>query len=315
MPINPFLFNAAILAASIFIIFKAADYVVEGISSYAKKLGLSDYLVGFLIVSMVASAPEIVASFNGILMQDLDVTFGTILGTNMIHLVLILGILILFARKVVLRSPVLEKYRVILMLFYALPILLISDGQLSRPDGVVLLAAFAFYIFFVWSIEGTLGKLKKEVKLKAIWKDALLFILAILAVLLAGRWLVYSAVNLANLLKIPTFFVALTVIAFSSALPDFAIMFRALRRKHFEIGAGEALGSALFELLFYFGLISTIYTITITFSKIMFVSILLLISIGILLFNLRRKVTWRLGLILVLIYLVFISFEIVKNFV
>src|SRR3989344_5217494 len=89
---NPLVFYCIIGAASLIIVTKSSDLLVYGISNYAKKLGISDYLIGFLVVSIGTSLPELVASFNAALLKQGEMVLGTILGSNMFKIPL-LGIL------------------------------------------------------------------------------------------------------------------------------------------------------------------------------------------------------------------------------
>ena len=90
---TPLVFNLIIIVASFIILVKASDLTVFGITNYAKKLGMSDYLIGLVIVSITASIPELVASFTGAVINSSGIVFGTILGSNIAGFTIILGIL------------------------------------------------------------------------------------------------------------------------------------------------------------------------------------------------------------------------------
>lgn len=313
--IDPFLFNIAVIIFSLIILFYSADLIVLGISNYAKKLGLSDYIVGLFVVAAAASTPEVIASLVGLTIQEEGVFFGTILGSNMIHMALLTGILVLIGKNVNLGSKILEKSLVFLWIILMLPFVLILDGTLSRADGLILLAAFGFYLIILWRKEGKLGKLKKNVKLKTLWRDMFIFVGSLVALLLAGRWLVFSSVQVATLLSIPSYFVALTVISIGTTIPDLTVELRSMFRGHTAIGVGDALGSLVIELLLFFGIVALIKPITTNLMSIANAGIFLILSITLLLYFIHiKKVTRRHGVIMLSLYAAFLAIEIFGTF-
>lgn len=310
---NPVLFHSIIVILSIFVMFKAADYLVEGISGYAKKLGLSDAIIGLLVVAMAASSPEIISSLMGFLAGAGNVGFGAIIGSNMVHVGFALGILALVGRRTSLEAGIFSRHKLMMWAAIMLPLLLALDGELSRVDGVLLLAVFTLYVVRLWRMEGTLGRLKRTVRLKAIWRDAFVFLGCLAAVLLAGRWLVFSSVQLANVLGIPAYFVALTIIGVGTTMPDLAVELRSLFKEKAAIGLGDLLGSLMLELVLFFGILSVISPLKVDISTTINAFFFLALAITTLMLLMRRKaMNWKHGLLFLSYYAVFISIEIWK---
>lgn len=314
---NPYFINLLIVFASLYILFKAADLLVFGISDYAKKLGLSDYLIGLVVVAMAASMPEIIASLMGLEYQQSGVLFGAIIGSNMVHVALALGVLAivggLLGKKVNVECKILDKALLPMWIMLMLPFLLISDGHLTRPDGVVLVGIFALYILLLWRQEGTFGKIKKKVLLEKLWRDIFIFVGCLGALLLAGRWLVFGAVNLAKLFNLTPYFISLTIIGIGTTIPDFAIELRALLRKREAIGIGDILGSLAIELVLYFGIVAIFNPLTIDLNSVMIAGIFLMSCITLMLYFINKKfVTWKDGILLTGVYLVFLAIEWIK---
>lgn len=313
---NPYFFNILVIIASLFIIAKAADLLVDGIADYAKKFGLSDYLIGLVVVAMAASMPEVISSLTGLAINDIGVMFGAILGTNMVHMALVVGVLVLIGgKKLDLECKLLSKKKVMLWAMLMLPFVLLLDSELSRLDGIILVAAFGFYLITLWRAEGTFGKIKKQVKLESLWKDAFIFIGALVALILAGRWLVFSSTIISHNLSIPPYFLALTIIGVGSALPDFMVGFKSVLKGHTGIGIGDVIGSTVIELVLYFGVVAIIHPIKISILTIWPVAIFLPIAITVMLFLMqKRMITARHGILLVGIYAAFILVEIARLF-
>ena len=102
-------FNIVLILISLFIILKASDLVIYGITGYAKKLGLSKYLAGLVIVSIAASMPEVISSLSGLLSGHEEMMVGAILGNNMVHMALLVGVMAVVGRKMKFESTLLEK--------------------------------------------------------------------------------------------------------------------------------------------------------------------------------------------------------------
>lgn len=305
---NPLFFHGFIILFSMIIIIKAADIAVMGISDYAKRFGLSDYIIGILVVSLASSVPELVSSINGEIIGDGGIIFGTILGSNIVELTLVLGSVALVGRKLLLECKVLEKTKSDIFILIILPFILIFDGTLSRLDGAILVFAFMFYVFILWHKEGELGHIKQEVPIKYLWRDAFLFIGCLAAIMLGSRWLVHSSVSVANELGISSYIVALIVIGIGSSVSDGSIGVRAAMQGHHEVGIGNILGSNVVKSTLFFGVLALLNPITFPFSRLWIIILFTLGATGLTLFFMSKKVMhWRQGLIMLALYLVFLA--------
>jgi len=306
-------FNVIVILVSLFIILKASDLVIYGVAGYARELGLSKYIAGLVIVSIAASMPEVISSLSGLLAGKEEMMVGAILGNNMVHMALLVGIMALVGKKIKFESTLLQKSKFLMWVILLLPLGLFLDGRLGRIDGLVLILVYGIYLGFLWKKEKRAGKLKERVHLKDIWKYGLVFLGSLLAMLMAGRWLVMGAVDIAAMLNLPTFFISLTVIGIGSAIDDFAIGIRSVLKGKQEIGIGDALGSILNELVLFFGVVALIRPIEISLNTTWSALLFLVLSISlVMLFLKRKKMGWKEGLLMVGIYVVFIAVEIAK---
>lgn len=310
---SPILFHSIIVLLSLFVMFKAADYLVEGISGYAKKLGLSDAIIGLVVVAMAASSPEIISALTGFLSGHGAVGFGAIIGSNMVHVGFALGLLAIVGRRRPLEVGIFSQQKFMMWVALMLPLLLALDGQLSRVDGVLLLLAFCIYMGKIWQLEGTLGRMRKNVRLTTLWRDAFIFLGCLAAVLLAGRWLVFSSVGLAQEFGIPAYFIALTIIGVGTTMPDIAVELRSLFKQRATIGLGDLLGSLMLELLLFFGIVSIIRPLEVQVLTVANAFFFLALSMTTLMLLMRGKeLTWKHGLLFLGYYVAFITIEIWK---
>ena len=139
--LNPLLFHSIIILASLVIVAKSADMVVYSISDYAKRLGVSDYLIGFLVVSIGTAIPELVASITGAMAGVGAIVFGTVFGSNLFKIPL-LGLILLIAKNVKIKQNIGGNAPIVTFFIILFPLALVIDGVLSKTDGVILIIAF-----------------------------------------------------------------------------------------------------------------------------------------------------------------------------
>lgn len=310
----PLAFHAVIILASLAIIVKAADYLIRGITDYSEDLGLSGYITGMIVVALAASIPELVSSIMGVVAEDPGIVFGTIIGSCVSGLALGLAVLAMVGRKINLKSKVLKKTEMMVFILLIIPFLLVADGVLSRIDGAILVLLYFAFTVILWKKEGELGSLKKEVKLKRIYKDALLFILALAAILLSSRWLVFSSIEASKIIGVSTYYISLIVIGIGATIPDITVGIRSIFRGNSDIGIGDVLGSELIKLLLFLGVIALIRPLSIDFSILLTAIVFIVISLGVTFYYTEKgRMNWKNGLLLLLLYFAFIIIELLKK--
>lgn len=306
----PLLFYGLVITGSLIILSKASDLAVYGISDYAKRLGLSDYIVGLVVVSLAASMPELVSAINGAVLGEGGIIFGTIMGSNIVELTLVLGALAIVGGKIKLEVSILSKTKLLLFFLNLLPFILIFDNVISRPDGIILLVSYFVYLGILWKNEGKLGHIKKNVKIKSIYRDCLIFAGCLVAILLSSRWLVFSSVQAAHIIGIAPFYIALTVIGIGSSMSDISVSIRSVMQGHTDVGFGNALGSNLAKSLLFLGIIAIIQPIEFGFGQLINVLIFTVITLWFVLSWVKtRVVDWKKGLLLLGIYTIFLIVE------
>ena len=304
---HPLLFHLILIAASLGIMLKAADLLVFGITDYARKLGFSDYLIGLVIVSFGASIPELVSSIMGVAAGESTIIFGTILGSNIGGLCLVLGLVSIIGKKLKTNKKVLEKTGPIMFGLALIPIIFMINGVLSRIEGIILILVFVGYNYYVYKKEGEAGKVKKSVKIKRIYRDMFVAVGALLAIILAGRWLVFSSIEISNIFLISPFILAITIIAIATQIPDLAISIRAVLQGHQDVAFADILGSSLTKLLLFFGFFALITPLRMDPKLLMFAMIFMVAGLGaVLLFARRGYLNRKQGFVLLAMFIAFI---------
>jgi len=307
MAVPALIFHFAMIIASLFVIVKAADYLVYGISHYAKKLGLSDYLIGFVVVGLATTVPELVPALLGVYYDNSGIIVGTILGSALCSISLMLGTMGIVGRHVKTESKLLHGKRKWIPILTILPLILLWDSVLSRWEGAALILLYIIFLGSLWRKEGRVGHMKERVFLKHIWKPASIFLGCLVAILLVSIFLVDSALKISEILNIPSFLIALLVIGVGTSLPDLTVQLRSLKHGHADLGMGNVLGGIICEMLLLLGIIALIKPIEIAFMTVVPVGLAFFVSVILAMhFTKHGVINWKHGMTLVIIYLVFI---------
>ena len=247
------LMQVLILLAGLAMVVIGADALVSGSSSLARRSGISEFVIGLTIVGFGTSLPELVVSLNGAIAGSSDISIGNVLGSNIFNTLLILGITAVIAPIAITRGNLRRDIPVcfaVTALFIGLGLL---GGRIGRIDSALMLLVFAAYMFFCFRIntpdkEETLSEKPLSVALSVV------FIVAGLAALVVGgRLFVRSAVEIAKAIGVSQKFIAVTVLAGGTSLPELATCIVAAIRKKGGLALGNILGSNIFNLLLIIG--------------------------------------------------------------
>ncbi len=305
---HPLLFNIGIMIVSLAILMKAADLLITGSVNYARKFGMADFVVGFIILGIGTSLPEFVAAVMGSTLEDAGVVFGTVLGSAVVTVNLVLGIQTIVAKKLPFESKSLGRLKYLVPAFMLLPILLVLDGLLSRIDGAILLAIFFGYLFILWRREGKTGHMR-NVKLKLVWKDIFVYLGALAALLLGARFLVSSAIISSTLMGIPSYVIALFVIGIGASLGDLLVDLRSIKAGHSNVAVGDVLAGLLVETLFILGAVALMKPVAISPAPLFLSAAFAVLPLALLLITTKELRRWH-GIALVSSFAVFAVIQI-----
>ncbi|MGB9748374.1 MAG: sodium:calcium antiporter [Candidatus Woesearchaeota archaeon] len=295
-----------------------ADLVIKSVSSFAKKLGASEYFIGFIVVAIGTSTPELInaliASLTALKTNDSffknslgNIVVGNMIGANILNSLLVFGIMALVAKKLFVEEDVINKSTFLTLILVVLPLILSLDGFLSKVDGLILIFAFLFYVKDLWDKEASLGRLEKDVPLRKLINEFVVFGLGITIVIISSKYFVVSAVKIADFLRIPSFIIGLTLVSFGTTLPELSVGVLSSFKGHRNIGFGNILGSVVFNILFILGLTALINPISIDIDSFLISFMFMICGFYIaILFLDKKTITWREGLGLLVLYLTFL---------
>ena len=223
------LIQIAILLAGLVLILMGANWLVDGSSSVARRFGISEFVIGLTIVGIGTSAPEMVVSFLSSFQGKSAMAVGNIVGSNIFNTLMILGATALVAPVTITKSNLRKDIPLNIMVTLLLIILgrsatmlgIGSSDTLNRLEGLLLLGIFAFYLWssFKSGKEETEDAVNDNIKPAM---SALMIIGGLAGLIIGGRLFVNSATQIAQIAGLSEKFIAITIMAAGTSLPELA---------------------------------------------------------------------------------------------
>jgi cation:H+ antiporter len=242
-----------------------ANWLVDGAASLAKKLNISNLVIGLTVVAFGTSMPEFVVSFISALNNKTDIAVGNVVGSNIFNILFILGISAFLYPISVQRSTIWKEIpysllAAVVLLFLANDVILDNEtqGWVSRIDGLVLLSFFAIFLYYSTEISKNVSDSENEVKEFTILKSIFLLIVGLVGLIFGGRFMVNSAVDIARVLGISEAIIGLTIVSIGTSVPELATSIVAAMKKNSDIAIGNVVGSNIFNIFFILGISATI---------------------------------------------------------
>lgn len=310
--------NILLLIVGMVLLIKGADFFVDGSSSVAKKLKIPSLVIGLTLVSMGTSAPEasvsITSSINGLS----DISLGNIIGSNIFNLLIVMGVSLLFVPIFVSKETLIFEFPFVILItsLLALFSFVISPQEISRIEGLILLALFIFYLVFIILRAKKNPDKEEELPKEISWFKSIAFIvLGLLGVILGGNWVVSSSSFIAKQLGMSDALVGLTIVAIGTSLPELVTSFVAAKKGENEIALGNVLGSNIFNILFVLGLSSTISPLQIKENIVVDVVFCIVMTVVVLIISLKKKELKKLsGVLFISLYILYFVYIILRNY-
>lgn len=238
-----------------------SDILVDGASAIARKSGVSQFVIGLTIVGFGTSCPELVVSLTGALEGSADISIGNVVGSNIMNILLILGLTAVLA-PIAVTGVNLRRDIPMLVGITLLFVLLTLKGSLNRVDGVLFLLIFAAYMTVCFKgdrPEKEDKPEKKEPEKEPGLAAAILMVLGGLAGLVfGGRMFVDNAVEIAKSIGVSEKFIAITLLAGGTSLPELVTCVVAAAKKKGQLALGNIIGSNIFNILLILGISSLV---------------------------------------------------------
>lgn len=296
------------LAVGILFLVKGSDIFIDGAAGLAKKIGVSEHIIGLTLVAFATSLPELavssIASFNNVS----GIAIGNVVGSNVANICLVLGIAaIIMSLKTTkeTRRDAIFMVAVTLLLFAFVAI----DGEMGRLDGLVFLVIYILFIFYLYRTHKGSSEIVAEAggdaHRESYGKEISLVTLGAAGVVLGAHFLVESGTGIASILGISDLIIGLTMVALGTSLPELASsVAAALKGKH-GIAIGNVVGSNIINILLVLGVAGMINPIVTGRGIYTSLPFLIVVSVVATIFA-SRRVGKREGIFLLVLYACFI---------
>lgn len=283
-------------------LWKGATYLVDAAARIAKKVGISELVIGLTVVAFGTSAPEFAVTISAALGGRSNISMGNVIGSNIFNIGFILGICAIVL-TIKIRSVLVWRDGILLFLSTVLLLWMLGDCQLSRGEGVVLTSILVGYLLFLfWKRDLVMDE--EVSQQQATWRDGPLLIAGLVLVIGGGHFLVTSAVKLAETFGLSEWVIAFTIVAAGTSVPEFAVSMAGLIKKHHGISAGNLIGSNLFNTLGVLGMAAAIRPLEVESSALVSLAAQAGITLVVVLFMWTgKKVSRWEGVVLILLSL------------
>ena len=311
--------NIVLLIVGFIILIKGADIFVDGASSIAGNFKVSKMLIGLTIVSFGTSAPEFAVSVKSLLSGNGDIVLGNVIGSNILNILLILGVSAMVRPLNVTNNTVKKELPITLLMTTIFSVLLSDklfdkgfENSFTRSDGIVIMLFFCVFIYYLISMAKNKIDNNQNEEYMSMKKAFLFTITGIISIVLGSNLVVENASELATAIGISTKMVALTVIALGTSLPELVTSVTATKKGECDIAIGNVVGSNIFNIGMVIGIPVSIFggIPKITFN---FIDLIVMILSAFLLFMFSlkdRKIKKFEGMIFFALFLIYYSYVI-----
>jgi len=312
-----------LIVVGIAVVLWGADRFTDGACELARRLKISELVIGLTVVALGTSLPEFMVSFLSVLRGSSNMSVGNILGSNIFNILVIIGASAIMRTMKVERSLLQRDIPICLAASSLLFAFAVTEGTIERWEGLVLVVFFCTYLFMAYRIamkdrkapqspsggeEGQEAKAGKNLLLKGgAWGAVLLLLVGMAALVTGGRVLVDNAAAVAREWGVSESVIGMTILAAGTSLPEFATSLMAARKGSLGLAFGNAIGSNIFNIAFVIGICGSLVPMSVTEITQLdwFMLVGSCILVWLVAFTRRELCRWE-GILLVLCYLTYL---------
>lgn len=311
--------NIIFLVVGFVILIKGADLFVDGASGVAGNFKVSKMLIGLTIVAFGTSAPEFAVSVKSLLINSGDMVLGNVIGSNILNILLILGLSALVHPLSVKNNTVKKELPITLMITCAFAVLLSDNlfasnivNSFPRGDGLVLILFFGVFMYYLISMVRNKVEDEEDTALPSMKKSIVLTVIGLIGIVLGSNFVVDGASGLAKIIGISERMISLTIVALGTSLPELVTSVTATKKGEYDIAIGNVVGSNIFNIGVVIGVPIALMggIASINFS---YIDIIVMIAAALLLFLFSlndHKISKKEGFIFLLAFIVYYSYVI-----
>ncbi len=307
------LYNLGLFVAFIALLAISATFCVKSLSIISRFLRFSEFIIGFVIMGTATSLPEIFVGINSAIDGIPNLSLGNAIGSVIVNLTLIAGIVTLLARNIETQKRVIRKDALKLVLFALAPVLLMFIGNsISRVDGILLLGLFFYHAYTIYKTKREYkAAIENHISRKDGIANTFLFIFSIALLYYSAK----QAVSYGSLFSaeagLPPLFIGLFFVALGTSLPELVFGIMAAKSGHPIMSLGDLLGASIINLTLVIGITALIQPITAVLTLFFTSAIFMILTTFIFstFIESGNRIDWKEGIALIFLYVFFLIIE------
>ena len=298
------LLQCLLLVLGFVMLVKGSDWFVDGAAGIADRFGVPQLVIGLTIVAMGTSAPEAAVSITAALKGSAEITIGNIVGSNILNILIILGITSAIVAVAVAKSTI--KYEIPYMLLITLLLLFMgyTGNVVTFVEGIILWVAFLLYLGYLFVMaKKNKEEVVEEENQKPVWLLIVAAVVGLVLVVWGSDVTVDAATAIAKVLGMSERFIGLTIVALGTSLPELFTSVSAAIKGKADIAIGNIVGSNIFNILFVVG--TTALITPVVFMSNFMIDTIIAIVAGVLLLVCvfrKQKLTRPAGILMLVCY-------------
>lgn len=307
------LLNLLFFAIAVLVLIIAGSFTVKYLSKIAEFLHLSEYVLGFMLMAVATSIPELFVGVSSALAKQTALSLGNVIGSNIANVTIIIGISILLAKGLNIESRKTKKDSIYMTIIVIVPIVLtFIGGTLSRIDGIILLGLFGLYSYIIWKQRKGFRKgVEDKIPRWQVVLDVFMLTVSVVVLFLSSAYVIEYASNLAVDLAVPPIVIGLLLLAIGTSLPELVFGTHAIMQGHSQMALGNIIGSCVANATLVLGVTGVIYPVASNFllfitSGVFMIVVCFLFATFV---EAGRKLYWMEGVSMVLLYAFFIIIQ------
>lgn len=325
MPIPLLIVNLALFVLACVFLVKSSGVLVKHLTRISSYFGLNEFAIGFIIMAISTSIPELFVGITSALEGNTAIALGNVIGSNIANLTIVIGIVVLFTRSMRIRSKIIRRDLVYMLVILIIPVLFMlwpptwlnaaqngADATIGRFEGFLLIGIFCWYIYLTLKQEKSFHReihraTKHEARIGGI------FTLAALSVLfVSAHYVVQYGLRISEQLSVPPILIGIFLLGLGTSLPELSFEIKAAAMHHEEMALGDLIGSVIVNSTLVLGVTAIISPITANFF-LFFTSAMWMIVIAFIFLTFAESdggLNWKEAISLVMLYILFVIVEI-----
>ncbi len=313
-----------IFIGSCFLLAKASSWLIRSLVRISQFLQLKEFVVSFILMAFATSLPELFVGISSAIHKISELSFGNVIGANVVNLTLSVGIAAILAKGISLESHIAKRDSLYTAFIAILPAITLMDNIISRADAAILILVTLFYFNQVFSQKDVFTKVFKDGfkrRTARAWKnffiDVLIFIISFLLLLGAAEGITCSSYFFAELINLPLIFFGILIVAIGTTLPELTFGIKSVLMGHKEMILGNVMGSVVVNSSLVLGIVALIHPIQV-FNFAPFLGGIIFTFLSAMFFyffvSSHDNISKKEGKYLIIIYILFVLFEIATQF-